>query len=217
MEERMKRACVGIDSCDGLQNTMVVAGSKEDIDTIHKIMMDILGNNGIKVPHFKNISRSKRETISKQIIGLFRNANKVSFVLFEHKKPMGVSKKSYYFDYIPEKLIEHLCGFDTRNRFMMIEVHDDYNVYGMQTKDFVEAVLRRLSRRLSGDDKGIKIISEGEYENSKLKSKSGNYIKIRGVVVRGLVSKSINIADMSMGFYKNYPKLFSGKIRFREI
>lgn len=213
----MKRVNVGIDSSSGLDYTMVIAGSEGDINCLHSLMMNVLNKNGVKVPHFNEIDTDKVKSMSRSLIDVFKKAIRVSFVFFEHKRPIDKPKKQYYFEYIPSKIVEHLCDFDSKNRLIRIDIHDDYRIHSLNTNDFVDSVIRSLSRQMSRDDKGIKILEEEHYKVSKIRSRNNNYVKIRGCCVSRADSKSVNIADMSMGYFKNYSNLFSGKVRHRKI
>jgi len=201
---------------------MVVAGPEDYVNRFYENMSKILSQYNVKVMHFNEIDKRILKKASRALAELINSYKKILFMVFEHKKPAGKPYRGYFLNHVPEKMAEYLKSFDNRNRLLLIDVHDDYRVPGItdSTKLFMDKLIRKTSRHISKDDIGIKIIPNGKVSfeySSKILSKDGNYMKIRIRCMSQRNSKPINIADMSLGFFKTYRFLVREKIKFRRI
>ncbi len=221
-DKKMKRVWIGIDSCDNLRYSIAVAGPEDAVRYSHKEIGRILKAANVKKIHFNDIDRKVLDNSSESLARIIKGSRTLSFRVFEHKKPVLEPHKRYFLDYVPEKMAEYLKSFDRyKNRLIQIDIHNDYVVKGVQDSSnvFADKIVRKLSRKMSRNDSGIKILKNGKdgLESSKMITKNKNYIKIRTRVITHQNSEAINLADMSLGFFKRYRKLVNKKIRYEKI
>ena len=171
--------------------------------------------------HFNEIDKKILENVSRSLTDIFVQSKTISFKVFEHRKPTTETHRRYFLEHIPMEIANYLKSFDNNNRLLQIDIHDDYNVKGVpgSSRLFADKLTRKLSRTLSRNGVGIKIVRNGisGFESSKIISRNGNYIKIRTRVVRQQNSKAVNLADMSLGFFKRYKNLVNKKIKYARI
>lgn len=221
-DKKMKRVWIGIDSCDNLRYSIVVAGPEDAVRGSHREIAKILGDANVKKMHFSDIDRKILKNTSESLGRIIKDSKTVSFRVFEHKKPVLEPYKNYFLDYVPEEMANYLKSFDKyKNRLIQIDIHNDYTVKGVQNSShvFADRLIRKLSRKMIGEGSGIKILKNGKIglRSSKMITKNKNYIKIRTRVLKHQDSEAINLADMSLGFFKRYRKMVDSKIKYKKI
>lgn len=192
---------IGIDSAENMRYSGIVSGSSQDIDDIYKDFVQIFRKHGVKPPfHWRKIRRKVKNSCRKEIVRTVNNG-RLKTNIFAHKRKFGLERKILFYELLPQHIslrvsawVKELAGS------LEIEVDDDYNVRGRQnaTERFVRSFIESLCFILTG--KEIHARKEKGKFKATIKQKKG-VLRLYGRVCDSRNSKSIQIADLILGYY----------------
>ncbi|MCK5021383.1 MAG: hypothetical protein KAS32_30505, partial [Candidatus Peribacteraceae bacterium] len=170
-----------------------------------------------KIPHYNEISKAIRKKSLKEIQEIVKSSRDVSFLVFEHKKPMGAVSREYYLKHIPINIIDNLnLPTDTnKNIVISLDVHNDFRIKGIKDSIFfVESLVKKMSQKINKSEyKGVHRLDGFVRSNFPHKNITVN---IKGRKCQKNDSNAVVLADLVLGYHRCY-KPFGTKISYIKI
>lgn len=208
-----------MDTSHNKQFTSGISGTNFTIKQLYNDTLKIFQKYGEKPPlHWRIIRKDVRKVAQKEVMNVF-NRSSVRLNVFEHQKPCGCDKKTYFLRYLPnqicapyEPVLKHSNGF------VNIEIHDDYTVKKVQfsSRVFSEKFLENLCQRLTGQR--IPAIPSGNIFIADIHLPDGRTLKLFSKVLDSKMSEAIQLADIFFGYYSlDKSKFDQTKVRLHKI
>lgn len=203
---------IGVDSAENKKLSGFVLGFDAEVNKIYNALDKIFVNCGQKgVFHWKSLSKKVKKCASEKLFNILKNS-KLRFLIFEHKKPRGVSEKEFYLTIVPNEISAKLERQLKGKPFtIFLECDDDFFIKKVKdgTNKFIEELLKRLTFRLSG--KMTKILRTREFLKADIKQHPSKLTTFYGKAMLREESKAIQIADLILGLYRFLPRKYYQK------
>ncbi|MBI2543315.1 MAG: hypothetical protein HYW24_03955 [Candidatus Aenigmarchaeota archaeon] len=212
----MVKLVIWIDTSQNKSYSCVVSGSQKELDDLHKNVDVILVKHGRKGTfHWRTLRRNIRKSAQNEIIQLLKES-KVHFNIFEHKPAFTVNDKEFYLKHVPNTISGSLDKWlEGKAGTVLVHVDKDYLVKEVKnsTKLFVANLIKRLCERLVGPVK----LRIDDAIRADLKHTNGNVMQFIGLVSSRELSKDIQLADITLGYYLYDKTALEEKVFFKKI
>lgn len=189
---------VAIDSSRQHRFTGTVSGHDMEISKVYDDLTRIMKSSGVNPPfHWSKISRKVKESSRREIVGLVNNS-KLTFNIFQHSRPINMSRKELFLRRLPNS-ISQVLEIWLKNKYGQVnmEVDNDYNFSNSGTEEFIQNLISSICFRLVG---GQVKIRGNDMVRATVKQDSGVILDFYGKVSDSKRSKGIQLIDVVMGF-----------------
>lgn len=207
---------IAVDTSLAVSYSCTAFGYEMEISQLHdEISTAMFGKKGCML-HWAKTSKKIKKKAQKKVFDAIEKS-KVQFYVFEHKRPAGEEKKSYYLTYIPNN-ISAFINTKLLGRYgtVVVESDRDFEVKGIQdtTLKFVHNFLSQMCFKLVG--KPVTIRRQEDELRATVKFPNQNRLEFIGRVNESANSKAIQLADIVLGYKLNTGKGLE-KVFYRKI
>lgn len=196
---------IGMDTAENKKYSCVVFGSNENIYNLYLQFEKEFTKVDWRPPfHWQKMALKSRKIIYENIIKQLPHSP-VKFWIFDHRKPINVSKKEYYVRFIPNKISSKLEPFLSKSAgLIQIQADKDYEIKGLggSTFIFLENLVTQLTFRLCGSP--VRVFRTQNEVSAIIRTPKG-LLNFRANAVSSFNSKAVQIADTVLGMYKLNP------------
>lgn len=194
---------IGIDTAHDKRYSCVTIGFQKDVDSLYDKISVILAEKGKRgIIHFNTLSGKIRKSAKLPVYDAL-NISKARFLLFEHSRAYCRERKDYYLFFVPNSISQYLER-ELKGMYgvVVLEVDNDYFVSGVAggTSRFVERLMKQVCFRLIGREVAVRKGKDNKFR-AMIKQFNDNELKFVGFSSERSVSKSIQLADLCLGYF----------------